>query len=565
MRKWALFLLAVVLLSSGSLAAFGDATTSDPSTDVNQTWITPNPPTDDAYFGLLADGRGGDLTRNPQSSLLSYKSDDYIIASSKVTGVSVCKSFSVGDCPQNEWARYISAFGYCDSATDFNCVSAISAQAADGRQLKVNYLGAFPTKDAPVYKGDDSINLPDGEAAFLVDIPDAPHVGGTKYLVSTVAIGSKMPTQEKFALSGFSTSIYAVSIISGEFQIFQHSLIPSQYSLLGMIVGTGATRGCAADSKSECAVDHPLPLDIRFSLSFRNKLNIAGWLHGKVSRVESKIETLPGGVQGLTISANPVEIPLVFGWLKKSEASQSILDFYNGLTPQQIGGNGYGCLDGSSSCDALNWKSTLRGTQSTEHGINELNLWLPILQDKASQMPTYWSIRDIQLGGMDKCQIVEGGIKGVVSSNATSYVALPPTFNSETQSLDYKVAAPHFKPNGTVFKGTYDLIISSKFARCIYNFNSAPIQATVSVVTAAGVSEVATTTVTEKDGYIHLGAYGFTFSNPTIRVKLTQKASPSPSPTTAAQKKITITCVKGKVTKKITALKPVCPKGYKKK
>jgi len=33
----------------------------------------------------------------------------------------------------------------------------------------------------------------------------------------------------------------------------------------------------------------------------------------------------------------------------------------------------------------------------------------------------------------------------------------------------------------------------------------------------------------------------------------------------AAKKKTTITCVKGKLTKKVTAVKPVCPKGYKKK
>lgn len=33
----------------------------------------------------------------------------------------------------------------------------------------------------------------------------------------------------------------------------------------------------------------------------------------------------------------------------------------------------------------------------------------------------------------------------------------------------------------------------------------------------------------------------------------------------AAAKKKTITCVKGKLTKKVTAVKPVCPKGYKKK
>ncbi|CAN2192878.1 hypothetical protein MCEMKE14_00569 [Candidatus Nanopelagicaceae bacterium] len=33
----------------------------------------------------------------------------------------------------------------------------------------------------------------------------------------------------------------------------------------------------------------------------------------------------------------------------------------------------------------------------------------------------------------------------------------------------------------------------------------------------------------------------------------------------AAKKKTTITCIKGKITKKVTAVKPVCPKGYKKK
>ena len=33
----------------------------------------------------------------------------------------------------------------------------------------------------------------------------------------------------------------------------------------------------------------------------------------------------------------------------------------------------------------------------------------------------------------------------------------------------------------------------------------------------------------------------------------------------AAKKKTTITCVKGKLIKKVTAVKPVCPKGYKKK
>ena len=46
------------------------------------------------------------------------------------------------------------------------------------------------------------------------------------------------------------------------------------------------------------------------------------------------------------------------------------------------------------------------------------------------------------------------------------------------------------------------------------------------------------------------------------------KAKPSPTPTPtpiAAPKKSTITCVKGKTSKKITAVSPKCPNGFKKK
>jgi hypothetical protein len=68
---------------------------------------------------------------------------------------------------------------------------------------------------------------------------------------------------------------------------------------------------------------------------------------------------------------------------------------------------------------------------------------------------------------------------------------------------------------------------------------------------------VATTALNEKNGWITLTANGFTFSSPTIKVKLTQDKAIS-------KKKLTISCVKGKVTKKVTGLTPKCPSGYKK-
>ena len=63
--------------------------------------------------------------------------------------------------------------------------------------------------------------------------------------------------------------------------------------------------------------------------------------------------------------------------------------------------------------------------------------------------------------------------------------------------------APHFTNTGEVFTGTYDLVKRSAVARCIYGFSSAPVKASISVVSATGSPEVATTVVGEKmDGFI---------------------------------------------------------------
>jgi len=69
---------------------------------------------------------------------------------------------------------------------------------------------------------------------------------------------------------------------------------------------------------------------------------------------------------------------------------------------------------------------------------------------------------------------------------------------------------------------------------------------------------------------LYLKANNFEFSSPVIKVKLSQEADPLATPTPSASAKpavktATITCVKGKTSKKVTAVKPKCPAGFKKK
>jgi hypothetical protein len=115
----------------------------------------------------------------------------------------------------------------------------------------------------------------------------------------------------------------------------------------------------------------------------------------------------------------------------------------------------------------------------------------------------------------------------------------------------------------------------SDIARCVYGFSKAPIKAELSIVSADGSPQIATTVLGEKNGWVFLSAANFEFSAPIIKAKLSQEVvvEPTPTPTATATptptkkpvvaKKTTITCVKGKTSKKVTAIKPKCPTGFK--
>jgi hypothetical protein len=178
-------------------------------------------------------------------------------------------------------------------------------------------------------------------------------------------------------------------------------------------------------------------------------------------------------------------------------------------------------------------------------------------------MPSQWifyNLGEQQMSGANKCILDSKTLAGFVTTNSTTYSAGPPVYNKSTGTLDYKVASLHLKPDGNVFKGSYDLYIDKNVARCIYNFSSAPISASISVVSENGETFLPTTSLTEVKNWIHLSAKDFTFSTPTLKVKFTQKKS-----TTAKSAIKTISCAKGAVIKKISGAAPKCPAGYKQK
>jgi hypothetical protein len=139
-------------------------------------------------------------------------------------------------------------------------------------------------------------------------------------------------------------------------------------------------------------------------------------------------------------------------------------------------------------------------------------------------------------------------------------------FDRDSQQIVVKVGNVHFDENGNEIQGWMELKVKGVRARDWWGIDPAIAAgyAKVEVSYQDGSKKVATVTskYDSKNDWINLRAYGFTYSSPQLAVSFKK---PAEATKTIAPKKSTITCVKGKTTKKVTSISPKCPRGYKKR
>ena len=503
----------------------------------------------------------------------------------KVTNVAICNTGSEAGCAFTVHSYYRAVLPVCTDGSDINCISEIFATDSSGKKLEVSSATVFPKDNPQAFVGNKALNVPRGTGAALVSIPDAPHAGGDKYLVKTTLSASRTNEQSGFETPRLGASISAVKVIEGDFFDLATDTTTAKYDRVGRIqVGTTQTKPindprpsklCVAVSTTQCAMPYTMPKEVSFGFSLRLNTNLSGWLHGRMKNAVIDYKT-SNGVTNLSVSANPIAVPLIDVWSKSDDLSDAHVSAY---LSQFWGGEAmhYPVTNENLGLPIADSEKTRTGmknisfkhinTNFSQSSMENFLLWLPIAKDKAAAMPTQWrlgTMTDNGSGPVRDCLDKEKALAGVVTTNSTMYLDGPPKYKDGT--LDYKVASTHYEADGTtLFKGTYELIMSSALARCIYKFTSAPISATVSITSENGEANTATTIVNEKNGWLKLGAYGFTFSSPTVSVKLAQEIVPVPVVKPTVVKKVSITCVKGKSSKKITAVNPKCPAGYKKK
>lgn len=194
---------------------------------------------------------------------------------------------------------------------------------------------------------------------------------------------------------------------------------------------------------------------------------------------------------------------------------------------------------------------------------------------------------------------VEGASgKMYVGSNGLCKLSTP-IWDAEKKKFKYTASAPRLAPDGsTVNKGFYRAIIPVADAKVLWgltNPNDAAKALVVSIMTAEGGSKVALSSISVRNSNIIIDVSNFDFPDPALDIALNptydmnssaatanqNSSGPSatgstkatdanqktttPTATGTTKKTTTITCVKGKTVKKVTAVNPVCPKGYTKR
>lgn len=490
---------------------------------------------------------------------------------------------------------------YCSAMSDPNCSKGINIQAElllppcasveDRMCIEGLTLGTSATTmentllDHEVKSlttpADLTTGLPLGSGPSLWNAPTISNKGGTKSYGVTVrviyrqnrgVVGSAGKIDAPILLQSIQVDVFPVTLTAGKY--YPPKIYPPVYADLGTDFSVRPAGNdsddltdCAWSESGFCAKYADFADGTRVGLTLRIGSEMTGWLYGRMKDVTVAVEPIDKKFNRIKIEADPVSAPGAIGFIKKSELKDNPKIDARIRLDRRIG-VGYDEMISAPGSNIYNFDSV-----GGYGGFEDFAVFEPILKTKAG-IPAQWRISaGLSAGGYQAtttngCFADNTKLLGIVTTNALVYSSDPPELKDGT--LNYKVAGLHLLEDGkTLTRGSYDLAIRESVARCLYGFTDAPIQASISVISADGSEQtIATESVREdaKREWLFLSAKNFTFSAPTIKVKLTQE-KPLVTKQAPAEKIVTksITCTKGKTAKKISGTNPKCPTGFKKK
>ncbi|NDA79960.1 MAG: hypothetical protein EBX92_02290 [Actinobacteria bacterium] len=519
--------------------------------------------------------RFGDNQKDPDKLGISFSSElpmallsSIRVLTSKVgetdSAVSyLCSSISDTNCaPSGRFfnsLRVDSVIGNCARNPDSACVEKISLTLADK-----SVVVARPTQEIPAntktFVGAFDANgrgFPPGLSSWIweADLPGAPNsrflARGTVTTYAKVASGAWDYQKPTFTFELVPLSSEMAPVIAPRLENFKYKNTQDP-----VVRQVSIQPSCLAHDTNICYHRASFPQGSRATVTLQLPNRLTGWLNGRLVKPNVTTEPKNSIYDRVTVEAAPSVNIIAGGWVEWKKIPEKLF-FNDDGTPNTMG---VGRLDGAA------------GMYSGSVGaIEEYLEWQPYLGEKALLNEEGWTIASTVVESTDACAN-QSGLQGVVAANASAYSPGAPAFNKETQTLDYKVAAPHFAPDGkTENLGTYGLSMRADLVQCLYGVTEVPSRVEISITSAtSGESKGSTVELSRNGNWVYLSAEGFTFSSPTLKVKLVQekKAEPVAAPKVATPKvaaKKSITCTKGKIVRKVSGSNPKCPSGYKRK
>jgi hypothetical protein len=576
--------LSIVILTAGLLLLGTNPGNSTIGED--EQWPIPN------EFGL---GHHSIVIEDPVTGLTHSQLTGYADRNTFL-----CKSLDDPRCETVNNFNYDIILPICTEDTSMDCIRKIEAIHGDGR-IDTATFKRYTHLDHPnAFRGSKERGLPDPLMPSLWEFQNSRHAFGNQYAIAVGMSGNIGKGQQVGNHRDFFINLHPVSLKVGSGGTYDVNSFANYSKCLEVVdPSTGQSHvGCGGGAEDfgnyrcafklgengNCLLRHAFPEGVKFRVTVDLSKEPNGWFHGRMKDPEIKVEPIGVGGVRLIVEGMSTKQPVFYWGDNFSSMTEVQRQIWNECVPR------FGCFsstriagsnpDRESDGNKRNVQFYPRPTG--ESLIDFMAKFLPVVGDKSVVVPSAWNMRALSTSEMSKaarCFTQGGGVKGIVTTNATVYSEGPPSFEGTT--LQYRVAAPHYTAQGEKFRGTYNLVMRSEVARCLYGFSDAPIKASIEVFGEDGEKSVATTIVGERSGWLYLAAHNFTFSSPTIKATISQDvavSSPTPIPTptrssdssmktpsvVVSPEKKSIKCFKGNKTKKVTAVKPKCPKGFKK-
>lgn len=457
------------------------------------------------------------------------------------SNATLCTAYKANGCVENSTQSVIGniILGVCQG-DEVNCIEGISVYKKGTTPTPAVLEKVVPGPNTPA---DQSADIPRGATVGVYKSAGVAHGGGTETYTAYAKVRFHM-VAGKAVFEDFVAGVVPTTESSERGSPTPEvRLRANKYNTYGIEIMNSGPH-CVYNYDMKCAHTQDFAPDTRVAMTMRISNRLTGWLKGRLQDPQISLTTFNTAYNRLTVDANPTSVPQLSAFFSSATLPPAVATVAPFIAENVKSGR-----SGSSSLRA------------SEHiAFDMIDAVREFSKDKSTGTATTWSFASLNqnFATANACLADTKRLVGMVTTNSMAYEGTAPQFSNGI--LNYKVAGMHYLADGTEASGVYDLVMRSDTARCLYHFTSAPISATVSVTSSNGEAKAAVTSFKEDAGWVHFGAYGFSFSQPIINVKMTQAK--------VVTKKTTITCINTKKTsalKKVTGINPKCPTGYIKK